>query len=260
MSQSSQLSGARDIQEVLNRRSDLSTFVVHLSREFEESPAKENLRAIIAEGMLRAKTARGWARHVSEEKRGKTQNVVCFTETPLDHIYLQAGPIKDRDFQFQPYGVAFTKMQARRRGINPVWYVDESPSGRDWNITFALNELTRVAVDEDFQKSQLAHLLPFFEPMYRRKGKDSEWSTYEWWWEREWRYVGDFYFNPGTDVAFYLCPESDITEFNALLEKTKRNAGDSPPPCIDPAWGLERILAHLLKLNPKDISPFANQE
>jgi hypothetical protein len=249
---------ARDIQEVLNRRSDLSTFVVHLSREFEGSPAKDNLRKIIAEGSLRAKTARGWARYVSDKKRGETQNVVCFTETPLDHIYLQAGPIKDREFQFQPYGIALTKMQARRRGINPVWYVDESPSGRDWTITSALNELLESAVGVNFQNSPLVHLLPFFEPMYRRKGRDSEWSTYEWWWEREWRHVGHFYFNPGTDVAFYLCPESDIQEFNALLEKTKRNVGDPPPPCIDPAWGLERILAHLLKLPSKDISPFAD--
>jgi len=93
--------------------------------------------------------------------------------------------------------------------------------------------------------------------MYRRKPIGSEeWQTNEWWWEREWRHVGDFFFFAGTDVAFYICPEADMAEFEAILDGTDRNAGDPAPPCIDPTWGLERIFAHLLKIPTDDISPF----
>jgi Putative abortive phage resistance protein AbiGi, antitoxin len=254
---------SRDIAEVLNRRDDLSTFVVHLTRNTDKS-AKDNLKAIIASELLEARNPFGWAKHASDKVRGDSQNVVCFTETPLDQIYLQLGQItylgKPRKFEFEPYGLAFTKVQARARGVNPVWYVDRT-AGHGWKPFHALNELLKFAVDSNFQASPLAALFPLFEPMYRLKkneGVEQKESMYEWWWEREWRHVGSMHFNPGKDVAFYLCPEADMAEFKGLLEGTRRDAGMPPPPCIDPAWGLERILAHLLKLPHSEISPFAD--
>jgi hypothetical protein len=252
MSQQSEEGVWRDIQEVLFRRGDLSTFVVHLCRDYEDgSQAKDNLKSIITEGVLLARTARGWARHVDQSERGDSQNVVCFTETPLDHLDLQTGNIKKRRYQFQPFGLAFTKMQARRRGINPVWYVDRTP-GHGWKPYHALNALKDEAVATGFTDHPVSDMLPFIEEMYTLNE-----NVYEWWWEREWRHLGPLSFAPGKDVAFYICPESEMTEFNKMLQQTKRDAGAPPPPCIDARWGLERILAHLMNLRPDEISPFA---
>jgi Putative abortive phage resistance protein AbiGi, antitoxin len=243
-----------DIREVLNRRSDLSTFVVHLTRDLGPGQsAKENLTSIITSMVLRARTPYGWAAkavidHPKYPDLG-TQRVVCFTETPLEHIYSQVAPIKNRKVKLEPYGLALTKMQARGKGINPVWYVDQTP-GRKWVVSEALNRVRDAAIASGFHDSPAAQLFPFIEPM----GKYGPGKTREFWWEREWRHVRDM-FCPVKDVAMYLCPEAEIPEFEALIAQSA--LGYRPPPCIDPRWGLEQIIAHLAGLAPADISPFA---
>jgi hypothetical protein len=56
----------------------------------------------------------------------KTHHCVCFTETPPEHLHLLLREIEDmkRDCHFGPYGIAVTKLVARRTGINPAWYID----------------------------------------------------------------------------------------------------------------------------------------
>ena len=66
-----------------------------------------------------------------------SQRVVCFTETPLEHIHLLTSDIDGRQIKFEPYGIALTKPIARSSGTNPVWYVDITP-GHDW-LTNPLN-------------------------------------------------------------------------------------------------------------------------
>jgi hypothetical protein len=46
----------------------------------------------------------------------------------LEHIYSMFAEIEGRQVRLEPYGVAFTKMTARRLGANPVWYVDMTPN------------------------------------------------------------------------------------------------------------------------------------
>lgn len=38
----------------------------------------------------------------------ESQNCVCFTETPLEHVSLLLGKIGDRNCEFKPYGIAIT--------------------------------------------------------------------------------------------------------------------------------------------------------
>jgi hypothetical protein len=95
--------------------------------------------------------------------------------------------------------------------------------------------------------------------MYRRWSREeNEWKTNEWWWEREWRHVGDFYFFVHR-VAFYICPEADMPEIQDVIEATRPNRGQPPPPCVDPSWGLDRIFAHLLGIDRDDINPFTQR-
>jgi hypothetical protein len=43
----------------------------------------------------------------------------------------------------------------------------------------------------------------------------------EFWWEREWRHVGDFHF-ADSDIAFGFAPEANIDEFEELMHRPKR--------------------------------------
>lgn len=50
------------IEELLHRRGDLSTFLVHLTRAGMGFTARQNLLSIIAEGVIEARTPLGMAR------------------------------------------------------------------------------------------------------------------------------------------------------------------------------------------------------
>ena len=115
----------RPIAEVLNSRGDLSTFLVHLTRDDPGDPVKKwalaNLGSMLVRRRIEARNAYGWAKLTTTA--GDSQNVVCFSETPLQHIYSLVD-IQGRRVNLEPFGLVFTKVTARRKGALPVWYVD----------------------------------------------------------------------------------------------------------------------------------------
>lgn len=246
------------IREVLNRRSDLSTFVVHLTRTMEGMSAKDRLISIIADNEIKAKTPMGWASDQDDpnNSEAQTQRVVSFTETPLEHIYSHVADIEHRRVRLEPYGVAMTKLKARKLGINPVWYVDMTP-GRDWDISHALDQLKAEAVaGGSFHETSISKILPFFEQM----GTWPSARQKEFWWEREWRHVGDLLLPSAFMGCLVLCPEDEIDEFEALLrpglldpERRRRRRK-----CIDPRWGLEQVIAHLAGVPSEDVTSFGS--
>ncbi|MDA2808007.1 hypothetical protein [Nocardiopsis suaedae] len=74
------------IEQLLHRRNDLSTFLVHLSRDDDDSKtdARDNLLSILGARKIMAAKCFGEARELAtqSEKIAATQRVVCFTETP----------------------------------------------------------------------------------------------------------------------------------------------------------------------------------
>lgn len=127
-----------EIGELLHRRSDLSTFVVHLTKDATAgSPAaRDNLFTILRDRTLHAGEPMGWAHTEATTAGGAaldSQRVVCFTETPLEHLYGMFAEIRGRSVKLRGYGLAFTKVTARGMGINPVWYIDMTP-GRTWEM------------------------------------------------------------------------------------------------------------------------------
>jgi hypothetical protein len=236
----------QNIRDVLNRRTDLSTFVVHLTRDCGERTARQALDSIMRERVLRAQTPMGWAKEQDHptDLRQQSQRVVCFSETPLEHIYSLVAEIEGRAIRLAPYGVAFTKLGARRLEINPLWYVDMTP-GHDWNLRHAVESLRDDAIASgNFHDEPIARLTPFFEQMGTWPGGRQK----EFWWEREWRHVGDLRL-PDRGVI-WLCPEEE-------MESVRVAAGDAP--VIDPRWGLEQIIAHLAGFPPEDVTPFSPQ-
>lgn len=240
------------IQEILHRRTDLSTFLVHLTRSHDGMTAKERLQAIVDDHELLARSPMGWARQQDDPKdqTAQSQRVVCFSEAPLEQVWTFARPIDGRKIQLEPYGVALPKYMARTLGVNPVWYVDMTP-GHGWLIAPALDKLRGQAVATgDFHHQPAARVLPFAEPM-------GAWRSCkrEFWWEREWRHVGTLHF-PSTGSLF-LCPEDEIEEFVPRKDRERPSEWSRRKRrFIDPRWGLERIIAHLAGM-PKDyVTPF----
>jgi hypothetical protein len=244
-----------EIGELIHRRTDLSTFVIHWTRDLEGTPAQENLASMLQGGKILARNPMGAAvkalqeQPESEERETAlaSQKVVCFTEAPLEQAWSFVSYIQGRQVQLKPYGLAFTKRRARLLGMNPVWYVDMTP-GHHWLMNHVSSLVDRAIQCglSTFHEDPIARIAPFVEGMGTWDG-----SRKEFWWEREWRHRGDMGFFL-EQVAVILCPKDDMAAF-------KEVAASSPlepvrhVPLIDPRWGLEHIIATLAGVPEDDI-------
>lgn len=231
-----------EIGDLLNRRTDLSTFLVHLTKG--DDP-KASLMSILADRQINAVSPMGWAAKEATSlgpDAERTQKVVCFSEAPLDQMYAMCANIARRQVKLKPYGLAFTKMVARRNDVNPVWYFHMT-AGQFSPTATALSALRADAVKDEktFVAHPAAKLFPFCEWM----GTASSGTQHEFWWEREWRHVGHYTFTDAS-IALVLSPEADHADFEAL----------HPGKCIDPEWSLERMIAKLVGLSADDVTPF----
>lgn len=243
-----------DIEDVLAGRTDLSTFLVHLTRASGHLSAKQILIKIIREKSLVAGSSFGIAARALDQAANESQRVVCFTETPMAHLSLLTKEIEGRQLRFEPYGVAITRKQGRRGAVNPVWYVDITP-GHTW-LTNPLNALVQKAIESgDFGASEISKITPFIEQMGAGPGnRDTGAPPYrkEFWWEREWRHVGNFTL-PATYIV--LCPLADMTELGEVVSSLP---ADSRPRVsfVDPTWSLESIIGKLAGFSESELGPF----
>ena len=136
--------------EVIQKRGDLSQFLIHLTRTgvltlrkdvhphlsqdlIINRTAHERLKNLLTAKKIRALSPFGYFQHKvplsypNGYVHNKNSNVVrswlkaaCFTETPLDHIYIQTQPIEGRDLCFEPYGLAFKEDFIRKQGGSPL--------------------------------------------------------------------------------------------------------------------------------------------
>lgn len=239
------------LRDLIAHRTDLSTFIVHLTREYEGSSARENLVQILDGWRIKARNPLGCAVPKLDVDERATENdlasqrCVSFTETPLEHLRLMISDITDarRNCEFGPYGVAFTKRVARKRGINPVWYIDVTP-GRPSLLHHLLTLVDKALDTGAFLNSDIARITPFIETM-AMENPDGKFKK-EFWWEREWRMNGDVVLPP---LVIGIAPEWEHEELVAGLEAK----GLEEWPFIDPHWGLERIIAHLAGFSADDV-------
>lgn len=253
-------------QELLEKRGDLSPFLIHLTRSGDlkldkdiyslpqdkviQLTAKGSLEEIIRARRIDARSAFGYFNYKVPLKRANgmvlnsTSHVrrdwlrcVCFTETPLDHVYLQMQNILGRQLHFEPYGLAFRESVVRGGNGNPVLYYQTT----NQNIR---NGFDRLAVDPlaHHFKSMMPLVEGFGPPWFPRYGGPNE---IDFRWEREWRVVGDFSFTL-SDIAFGFCPGGEISSFETMVGNTF--------PFIDPLGNTQsnkaklQIWAHLQDL------------
>ena len=232
------MANATDIREILARRSDLSTFLVHFTRRGDDGQsARRNLRQILQQRTIEARTPFGPAVKLLSGQDLRSQRCVSFSETPLEHLHCLTQKIPDRRISLSCYGLAFAKMNARTKGVNPVWYVDITP-GHDW-LMKPINELIEQTHKKikKFRDTRLAKICPFIQPMGSGTRADGYGYRNEFWWEREWRHNGDFNFFL-SEVVFGLCPEGRIEDFETMKHARKIRF-------VDPNWSLEKIIARL---------------
>jgi hypothetical protein len=222
------LSTDTDTERVRWRRSDLSFFLVHLTKG-EGYVAKESLREILTEGpegRCRLKgNPQGLFTAVPDVNQGLLR-AVSFTEAPLDQIKHFAHPIKgDPSRKYSEYGLVFDQEFIRMSGGNPCFYVN----------TYKGIELKKAVLDlvgiPGFSNRKCASLLPFFN-IFGPAGKGYPADFY---WEREWRVPGDLLFSHG-DIFVGLCDADEVGEFSSEFEGI---------PFISPAWNYDRILRQL---------------
>lgn len=233
------------IESLLYRRLDLSTFLVHFTREGNNRTAYENLSSILSDGRLNAGSRLGKAKDTSVAN----QEVVCFTETPLEHAWTLTGEIKGRQVTLQPYGVVFTKIWARRKGVNPVWYIDASPAPGHYWLTNHVDKMINKAIETGEHDDEIFQLTPFFEVM-------GTWtnSRNEFWWEREWRKVGslDFFWS---DLVAVFAPAADHISLQKALEDEFLKGNVPKLNFLDSEWGLERMIGRLAGINSDNLGP-----
>lgn len=221
--------------QVIQKRGDLSQFLIHLTRtgpvtlrkDIHSSlsqdlifnrTARERLESLIAKKTIKALSSFGYFHykvpkaypdgyiHNSDSKVMRAWlKVVCFTETPLDHLFVHTLPISERNLHFEPYGLAFKEEFIRSQGASPVMYFEADNK-------HIKNSLQAMAISDDAVK--LKNLMPFYESFGTRLYGQGENVDFRW--EREWRCTEDVEFKL-SDIAFGICKSIDIAYFSNLV-------------------------------------------
>jgi hypothetical protein len=276
----------QQIDSLLHRRPDLSTFLVHLTAQAGDAETHlANLLSILSNRTIEARNPYGLLRkHARDNREGNpalyhSQLVVCLTETPLEHVWMMCADIADRQHPLAPFGLAFSKPWARKVGANPVWYIDVLRTGREW-LSTALNNIAKQTVriggeryadpfnladgadptmrDLPLERSPIAEVAPFIETM-GPVGPVGQVHRREFWWEREWRYRGNLEFT-WSDVVAVFAPQNLHAILQADLREAKRAEAEEPPAILDPRWGLERMIAALAGVPDEFAGPLPSYE
>lgn len=218
--------------EVTEHREDVSRFMVHLTRndvgEWKGgagNTARQNFLDIYHERtILAAKAHCMHARKMTPSQRKKCR-VACFTAMPLTAIKHVAKPIPGRQIELEPYGFVFKRDFIIENGGQEVSYVNSYRGNNA--VRDSYDRAFAIAANNNFT-GRLWQQLPFVSAMHER---------YDFFWEHEWRVLGnvEFHYN---DLVCVILPE----EGNGPLKFGLDQKGIS---WISPEWGLERIVEEL---------------
>lgn len=241
----------RDIEEILLFRSDLSPFLVHLTKSHSGASAKENLFQILDGQSLKSGTGEvsdvkygGFTQSLDDDDRAKYFNAVCFTETPLNEIHclLEIGY---RNVNLEPYGVVFLKSRLKERDVSPAVYINNT-NGNKNKLIQALYSLTE---EHKGAAKQLLPLVSVFGQKIQHPGAQNPPNgEVDFIWEREWRYPmvsGDLEFTQ-EDVFMGICPHEEIAKFETRYPDMK---------FFDPTknikWYASKLISERQRLNLK---------
>lgn len=210
------------------RRADLSSFLVHLTRQYDGRSARQSLLGILRAKQIKAMNFCCIFQRELEQLEGapsKPFKVVCFTETPLGDINYLSMEMAGRTKQLKPYGLVFRKKSIINAGGNPVFYLTTSSSSGKKRQA-ALWNCFKVARKAGLQYHEYASFLPLVNKVD---------ATHDFSFEREWRVVGDFRFLH-RDVFLGLAPVEAMAEMEGRFRAF---------PWVSPRWGRDQIIEKL---------------
>ncbi|MFH1891259.1 MAG: hypothetical protein ABIK83_01085 [Candidatus Zixiibacteriota bacterium] len=212
----------RDIDSILRFRSDLSPFLVHLTKdESGGRSAKENLTKILTEkqllcsdqlisdarfGMLTSS--------LTEAEKQDLFSAICFTETPLNEVH-SLLEISYRGVDLKPYGLAFLKERLADRGVSPVLYINNIRGNSD-ALFQAMCTLCETRRNE--AKRLLPLMAVFGKKIQPPAASNPQSGDVNFIWEREWRQPkseGQLGFE-ANDVFIGFCPHEEIDHFDDM--------------------------------------------
>lgn len=167
---------------------DMSEYVVHFTKASPGRTAFDNMLSICWDHTLKPARKFGIARDRAPE--WATQYAVCFSEVP-PHLMARLSERRGE------YGIGFRKELLLKRGGGPIWYIEKNTTN-----TNSVQALIDRALALPQESEPIWFLTPFIDVMGEYPA-----GSYRFEWEREWRYRGEFGFEPG-DVAFLVLPES----------------------------------------------------
>src|SRR5437870_3526905 len=127
----------RGIHDILYFRSDISPFLIHLTRATEIGTAEENLTSILehrflislSEAISDARFAVA-LKDITYLDKLNLFSAISFSETPLNEIHC-LFEISSREVNLEPYGVVFLKENLKRKGVSPVIYINNERGDKD---------------------------------------------------------------------------------------------------------------------------------
>ena len=203
---------------MIDKRSDLSRYLVHLTRDYNKESALDNLINI-----LQTKTIEARNYHCLFSPKLRNMDLsdvlknyfktVCFTETPLNQIKNLVQDIPNRNINLKPYGIVFWRDQLLEKGANSAIYLNAK--GTD------LRNYLIQQFDDQFENIKTLRKLKTVDDYYHEIIQYFSLinvinDKYDFSWEREWRYHGNFRFNYRNMVAI-VCKNPE--KFEGICEK-----------------------------------------
>jgi hypothetical protein len=211
----------RNIDDILNFRTDLSPFLVHLTKASGQMTARACLENIVNDreltvscNMISDARFGTFTNHMNEETKCRFFGAICFTETPLNEVHGMLE-IAYRQVNLEPYDLVFLKSRLKQRGVGPVFYFNNEFRDKD--------EVVAAICDLIPNNPQAAEkLLPMISNFGYRITPPAaavQQGRVDFLWEREWRLPSvasplDF---TEEDVFVGLCPHNEIDHFEGLF-------------------------------------------
>ena len=228
-----------------SNREDLSRFLVHLTRDSDETAARDNLVSILRAKTIEARHAHclfqyDFSRLKFSKVLTKRFRTVCFTETPLIHIQRLTGTIPGRRVKLKGYGLVFAKDALIERGACPAIYLNAKGTHlKEYLLSRFRSDFKTTNKLKTLRQEQAQHhdsIIRYYSLMNIIA------SNYDFSWEREWRYSGSFKFKYIDIIAIIAKkPEAFESYCKCQLPAPSRKWIDRIP-MISPTYGYEEVV------------------
>lgn len=228
-------------------RSDISKFLVHLTRNTRGVNAEDNLVNILKSKKIEARnhhclfSPKIKKMDITDRLRNSFKTV-CFTETPLNQIYKLAAEDFPRRIKLKPHGLVFWRDEMLKSGANPAIYLNaDGTSLREYLISEFdrhfedVRAMLNLKENEDYHK-EIVHYYSLVNLISGR---------HDFSWEREWRHSGDFKFRYSDVVAIVTeNPNEFIEKCEDKLSKAQINYVKRIP-IISADWSYEDVVEEM---------------